>query len=177
MSEIVRDYASEKGSSFYLTFNFYFPYFLVSLWTILSILLQKLNCWVEVYLRSLNTTEKLTGRTNLDVFQRRCLALSEEFLWSAKNENQLKTQTSMHVYAVYGNAILVKSLQRINLSEKSIWFSKIFLSLCKLHTSGENSLSRRKFSSSTALRGSWNWKTSMWKLIEIPSDDCNWRFE
>lgn len=90
MSEIVRDYASEKGSSFYLTFNFYFPYFLVSLWTILSILLQKLNCWVEVYLRSLNTTEKLTGRTNLDVFQRRCLALSEEFLWSAKNENQLK---------------------------------------------------------------------------------------
>ena len=35
----------------------------------------------------------------------------------------------MHVYAVYGNAILVKSLQRINLSEKSIWFSKIFESL------------------------------------------------
>lgn len=90
LSEIVRDYASGKGSSFYLTFNFYFPYFLVSLWTILSILLQKLNCWVEVYLRSLNTTEKLTTRTNLDVFQRRCLALSEEFLWSAKNENQLK---------------------------------------------------------------------------------------
>ena len=71
-----------------------------------------------------------------------------------KKRESVKTQTSMHVYAVYGNEILVKSLQRINLSEKSIWFSKIFLSLCKLHTSGENSLSRRKFSSSTALTGS-----------------------
>lgn len=130
---------------------------------------------------SLSTFVKHDGKTHRP-YKPRCfseavLSTKRGVFVKCKKRESVKTQTSMHVYAVYGNAILVKSLQRINLSEKSIWFSKIFLSLCKLHTSGENSLSRRKFSSSTALTGSWNWKTSRWKLIEIPSDDCNWRFE